>query len=480
MNPEIESHNDAGMRPAFGVRRAAGRADRAAFERVSRSIVTGVWMLWNGAAVPMDLQPPAPVGTPSHQAVPPTASEALRRLRGSYRSSVIAERVSISTNEEEAARGDPARTVVVRIFAGVAPNRVDRVLRVDLPDLVIYAISGRVIVTRPSDPTGYVEWLIEGPPTLAALDALLPPLALPQLALAIGDESVTRPTPFGNTESWELKPAGGPEEELAVHLLGTGPEVMTELVFDALADRLAEFTIRSAPGRSGVAVHARCEAIDAGAVRSWAMSPEGRTRVASIAELRAPPSELRVGDVLADLSFQDGQQVGWSLAGATAGARDDDLAVVLLFRPLPEGGGEISPDVAAGIRAMQRCWRQSTLRRAERESREGGPALPRLLLARGVAVFELEAFTREKLARLHSSWTEAVASDAKPDVRPPPGASSLLWTPTGVSSLDRLAPDSRGVLLVIGADRTIRAVVRLDGRARDDATVNAELDEAVK
>lgn len=428
---------------------------------------------------PTSPQPAIPISV-SHQTIPPTATEALRRLTASYRSGPFAERVTLTLNDEPPA-ADLDRAVLVRVFAGVSPTRQERAVRIDLPDLLLYAIAGRIVATRPSDPTGFVEWPIEGPPTLAALESILPPLALPQLALALGDDALTRPTPFGAVDSWELRAPTSPEPSTLVRLIGTGSSTITELVFDAITDRITEYTIKPAPGRPGTTVHARCDTIAPGPVKSWIVSVDGRRQVRTIDELHTPPSELKVGDVLPALSFQDRQQARWSLADSLAGAKETDLGLLLLFRPTPNGDGPITPDVAAGFNALQHAWRKSVLKNAERQSGPLNRETPdsKLLFARGVAVFDLEAFTRDRLERLHGTWAASATSttsDPKPAVRPPPDVASLLWTPTGTSSLDRLAPDARAVLLVIGADRTIRALVRLDGRASDEAAINAELD----
>jgi len=470
--------------------RAIGRSFAFAAALVVVSFTSPAHLLFRVSTIdqPASAQPasaqPAQQLSDSHQAIPSTAAEALRRLTFSYRSGPIAERLTF-TLDDEPLRADLDRSVLVRVFTGVSPTRLDRIVRIDLPDLGVYAVARRVVATRPSDPSRFIEWSIDGSPTLAVLESILPPLAIPQLAFALGDDTIARPTPFGTVDSWALKAPAQPDQSTLVRLVGTGATTITELVFDAVTDRLTEFTIRPAPGRPGTTVHARCETIAPGLVKSWTLSVEGRRRAQTFDELHTPPSELRVGDVLPEMSFQDRQQTRWSLSDSFASAKDTDLGLMLLFRPTPAGDAAITRDVAAGLHAMQQVWRRSVLRSAERQSEPVGRETPdsKLLFARGVAVFDLEVFTRDRLERLHGTWAASVTaatSTPKPDVRPPPDVASLLWTPTGASSLDRLAPDVLAVLLVIGADRTIRALVRLDGRASDEAALNAELETAVQ
>lgn len=455
------------------------REHRAAITLFHVASWTALNAIMLGARAGLHGQPQQPE-RPTHQILPANASQAVSRLRASYRSGAVAQRVTFLLNDEDAAPGNAERSVVVRIFAGVSPAAADRAVRIDFPDMVVHCSAGRMVVTRPSDPSGYAEWPIDETPIVPMLERVLPPLALPQLALAFGDPDFARPTPFGDVASWRLEPVPGVEAEVLTRLIGTGNDATTELVFDGVTDRLSAFTIKPVPGRAGVEVRARCEAVDPGPRSSWAIGLDGRTRVASIADLRTTVSELGVGDVLSDLSFQDRHDVRWSLGAAMAGAVDPDVGVLLLFRPDPGSDGGISPDVAAGIAALQTCWRRSVLRDAERESGGTNSVRSRLVLGRGVAVFRLEAFAREGLERLFVSWADEAESQSKHGVRTLPGAQGLLWAPTGVSSIDRIAPDSRAVLVVVRADRTIRAIVRLDGRGAEPAAITAELDDITR
>lgn len=422
-----------------------------------------------------------PVPPASHELIPTTAAEALRRLRTAYRGGSIAERVTFTINDD--APEDAGRSVVVRVRSGASADFSDRCIRLELPDLVFFAVHDRAVAIRPSDPTGCIEWPSAGPPTPSLLASVLPPLALPQIALAFGEDGVSQPTPFGSVDAWEIKPVSSNTSGTLVRLVGVGPEATTELVFDAMTDRLTEFTIKPAAGQAGAIVRGRCESVAPGPVKSWAIGVEGRRKCRTFDELRVPPAELKVGDTLADLSVQDRVQNRWSLADNLANGRGVDVGLLLLFRPDPSGDGAITSDVKLGLRAMERCWRLAALQRAQRDESSANPEIPGIALARGVAVFELQAFTLERLERLHGSWGESTLAggpQSPSSVRPPPDLSSLLWTPTGVSTLDRLAPDARVLLIVLGSDRKIRALVRLDGRSNDPASVDAELEAIFK
>src|SRR2546423_8443963 len=131
-------------------------------------------------AQPEPPPPPAPAPEPPHdESTKEQVSALLARSKESYRKGQTAERVSLRVSWPD---GREARSTVTFLFDnGVPALGWSHRLRLELGRLTVYADDSTLTVINAQDPgTVFTAALPEGL-TLAALRAVLPPIALPQL-----------------------------------------------------------------------------------------------------------------------------------------------------------------------------------------------------------------------------------------------------------------------------------------------------------
>jgi hypothetical protein len=414
----------------------------------------GVFLCMGGAAAAQPV-----VRDPPPEPVP--VDVALTDLRNAYAKTTADE---MSVRFRARGGGDRTDTIIVRIQN--SPDGPQRML-LDMGALRVYAASGRLIAINTSVPGKYVEKAYTGMLSPASLAGLLPPVPLPQLALAAGRGAFNTPTPYTPTLSWR-----GAQVETLVHvrslvLNGSSPTSTVTVSANPDTGRLTRLTATIRKRDSENTVELAIHPIDPGDPASWAIKTDGRERAALLADLRSaaprPPPEIAPGQPVPDLSFSKPDLTKWSLHAALAAAAKDapagaaPPATLILFRSPPQAdkADAVARDAKAGL---------AVLRTLSTSADPGKLARP---LTAAAVVIELAEFNQDRWQEIARDW----AAGASPRL----GADDLFWASSAAQTIDRFAPGAQAILLVVAPDRTLRGVIRLDGRATDAGGITQDV-----
>lgn len=381
----------------------------------------------------------------------------LDELRRAYRTAPVADEAIVTIRN--ALGQSRSERVTVRIdAAGVRADEGPRRVLLELGPLRVGVEEGRLVADHAAEPGLVFVYEFAGPLTAAAIEQVLPPLPVPHVAIAGPDpEGMNAPLAYARGIEWvsaELRAASLPPVEVLRGLRPEGPVVLT---IHAESGRLLQFSAEM-PGAGGpVTLEVICRAVPPGDPATWIPPTDGRELVPALVDLRTGRArpELRPGQQAPDLALLGPDLGAWSLHDALASAARESPegpappAVVILFRP-----GEAAADARAGVEALRAVV--------------SGPGARRVV-NRAAAVMDLGAFSRDRFQQLRSEW--AGGADAE---RPIP-ADDLLWASSSAESLDRFASDAGAAAIIVGPDRTIRAILRLDGRGSDVPGVIEEL-----
>lgn len=355
----------------------------------------------------------------------------------------------------------------------VEPPRPRRML-LEMGALRAFFADGRFVAIHTGDPTTYAEEAFDGPVTPAVVARLLPPVPLPQLALAFGEGDLT---PYSRAIQWDS--ATLDERARTATANGTCSSGAVAMTVDAAGRILrfrAEIAPPAGPEEPSVLLELRCEAIDPGEPAKWEPTIEGRQRVDRIAMLRTAagsrPPEVKPGLPAPDVHLLSVDLNPWTLYDALPSLVTMEpgtplrWAVLLLFRADGSDGREQAAQ--AGLAAI-------------RELRYGvdgaGTPLagnaPPAFVDRAGAVMELGAFERARFEAMRARWRAAAAGGRALD------SDDLMWAPAAAQSIDRLSRTHGAAIAVVSPDRVLRAVIGLDGRAGDAAGIVAELRAAM-
>lgn len=275
-----------------------------------------------------------------------------------------------------------------------------------------------------SRPEGRAQW--------GVLESLVPPLLAPQLALVHGiEKGFGAPTGYTRNIAWKTCQIDETVNPPMVRLHGEGPDATVDVIADQGLTRMLRVIVR---------MESRRTRIDMSFDRSPAgldapklgVDIDGRTRVESITELAPKAGDLQVGSKLPDFVLE-----------STDNSRLERLAgpgVLVIFRNNAEN---------------PTGWIGAAQRHAAARSYPG--VFPVVVFTLGEAS---KAFS-EKL----NAWSLALA--------PAPVRYSI----SPATTIDRLAPGSAGVLVVIDATQTIKAIVPVNHEDTDavlDQLTNAD------
>lgn len=325
--------------------------------------------------------------------------------------------------------------------------------------------SGSVTAVHARNEETFVRAAVDGELRSAHLAEVLPPVPLPQLDLALGDEEAFGHrdlTPYAPRIRWLSAVVDNAADPRRITLTGRTIHGVVSLVTDAATGRLVEFACDAGPAdESGqqvvVVVRAREERPPQWS--AWPLNVEGRRQVASLRDL-APtrPTQLRPGTTITGLPLLTPEGAPWSLASDLGPIGGEPAALVLLL--VRSGRESGAPEaVAAAARSIAQ-------RAEEARTGVGPPGLgdwPRVSV-RPVAVISLAE--RDFDARLRRA-AEALG----------PG---LLWTISSAATIDRLAPpDAPAALMVIDSHRTMTASLPVDDSTTPEA-VDAFLTDVLR
>jgi hypothetical protein len=179
---------------------------------------------------------------------------------------------------------------VVRLEPGDTPRSGPRRMFLDLGQLKVYAEGGTLTAVNTAAPGKYVQREYTPPLTPATLVTFMPPVPLPQLALADEDPKQTRSlTPYTPEVRWATAEPDMSLRPPTVSIQGSGPTGPSTLTTSADTGRVLRLTatIHGRAGDSTLELTSR--AVDPGDPASWAIKTEGRERVASVGELKPTP-----------------------------------------------------------------------------------------------------------------------------------------------------------------------------------------------
>lgn len=204
---------------------------------------------------------------------------ALRDLRLAYTTESIEQELGITVKQP----GTPARTTDARLRT--MPGG-DFVLR--LGDLTVWTAGDEFRATSMRAPKMYFSApMPAGAERLAAIEPHLPPIPIPQLAVALApDESLRDATPYTRGIRWSTAKLDAAEKPARVILTGEGAGCTVTMILDAERARLRDFVGVMRDSQTEIRVTAKAASDAAQSAEPLAApSIEGRTRVGTIAEL---------------------------------------------------------------------------------------------------------------------------------------------------------------------------------------------------
>lgn len=356
--------------------------------------------------------------------------------------------------------GERAETFSIRVDPGPDPEtRPARVL-LELGRLRVLFAGGRMIAVNEAAPDHFVLEPYEGPITPELVARLLPPLPLPQLALArVHNDMLATLTPYtidirwsdGMLDAGSRPPIMGLRGSGALAAGGSGGVVGVELLANADDARLMRIRVQMRAGNGESVLDLSMRPIESGDPATWSIDTTGRERVASLADLRplARAGPIAIGSPVPDLTFTRADASPWSLYSALRAAEalvppgQEPRPVALILVRLPAGQME-----------ADRRLRAASAGYAALHSPQAAGVAAASVAAAGIT--PLGEFNRDRLDAARATWQNLTAS-IRAGAR-----DELLWGHSPSQTLDLFDPGANAVLVLIGYDRRLRDVIPLD------------------
>ncbi|MDX2117462.1 MAG: hypothetical protein SFY96_04690 [Planctomycetota bacterium] len=402
-----------------------------------------------------------------------TAQDAIKLLVDAYRRGPVADRVQVRV--VSFAPADPAKpaekttdkpgterraTVVLRVDRGDAAGFRPRQLRLELGSLLLHADHSMLLAISRLEPRSCFETELARGLRPQELAAVIPPLPLPQIALALGDDSaLADPLPYVRNVTW----SGVESKQLAgkpVYVVkGTSRSGEVSITLDQVSGRLRQMSadVLAAGSEGRIRVELVVNQIDPGDPNGWTLSSADRERVAALDLLGPRAGDLTVGQKFPSLPILDAALAPFTPADVLGTANPPGALVLVAFRPSADTDEArlILADAKAGIGALQGL--------AIKSAKGIAP-----LAVRPLAVLEGEEIAVDRLAAWHARW------DAVDQKTLGQRFGSMLSTSSSGIALDRFGPGLAAALIIIGGDQRVLGVVPLDGRADDERTIRRE------
>jgi hypothetical protein len=368
-------------------------------------------------------------------------------LREAYAGTIAEEMVVRYRGPQATERSE---TIVVRIDPGHDPARRPQKMYLELGQLRVLLTHGEMTAINRTAPGRYFAARYQGSITPEVIALLLPPLPLPQLALATGDDPFSSPTPYTHQIAWTSAVAEPDARPPTMRMVGAGPRssvIVTANVNTARLMRL-ESLIRTPAGDARLDLSIR--AIDPGNPDLWLIDTGGRQRVDSLAELRPTVrlGPIPVGEPVPDLSFTYAETSPWRLysalraaeAVAPPGEAPQPVALILL---------RITAEPAQVEDRLREAHAAATAL-ARRQRR------PAQIAVAGITT--LGDFNPDRWNAARAAWLNLLQRQPIPGHR-----DELLRGHAPGQTIDIFAPDAVAILIMVNADRTLGSVLRLDG-----------------
>jgi|GEM_PF-2807512 len=360
---------------------------------------------------------------------------ALQAAADAYRAAPTAERITLTVREGPRERTE---SFVVRLDpAKPGSSRVGS-LALEFGKFQAWMGGGQLVVRETGVDDALVVRQVEARSASEALEDVLPPLVLPGLAALGGGLERGDLGPLVPPLVWvwaEVESGAGHDTVTINGTCDAGPE---EVVLDAKTGRIASFSVPIAG--SDAWLEASCRPVDPGDPASWRIETQGLAKVASLRELLTPPAPIAVGDVLSAFPVEDGTGEPWFVDSLFAGSGAPEYAALLVYR--------------AGCDAGVLDATGTTLTKLEQElTRPGGTMLP------------------AQVRRM--TWRPVVVGKPGDEDRSRFGERKLLiaWSPA--RTIDRFGLDAQAVIVVVGGDRRVAAIIDAGDTAGIERTIRA-------
>lgn len=236
-------------------------------------------------------------------------------LADHYRRGPRAERIEVRAVADGQTRAEP---VLLQI---VPPG----VVQLTIGDLTAWSDSQMLRITHRLDEQGYFEAAVEGRDVLSALEGTLPPLPLPQLALAFGDDPAGALTAYAKGVRWSSASLSEAGKHGVISIEGSGDRVEASLKADATTGRVLRMLTSLDSGRATIEI--TTEVLEESGSPRIGFDLERRTRVKSLGDFRARGSKVVVGDVMPALRL-----TMWIEGKTMSDAEPEGPAALVLIR----------------------------------------------------------------------------------------------------------------------------------------------------
>lgn len=382
-------------------------------------------------------------------------STVLSEARKAYHTAPTAERITITLKNAD--RLTRTETILYRSDPGAPSTTADDVIAMEFGPLRLHAMGGTLSVWHSSHPATLYRATYEQPLTPAKLARLLPPLAAPQLAISSSqpDDDKIDLLPTAPAVHFD-KAEGDPKAAHPVWTLtGQGARGAVTMFVDGATGRLQR--ILSREKNSPISLEMAIDPLNLTPSSTWSVDPTGRRLVSSLAELTSPAPMLRVGDpwpaatmtslqgaeVPLDQCFPRGDGPAFAMLIVVGDAAAETID------PEPKASPD-NPSLALALSAAQ----------LTALGRVGVGLTPILLINQALAENE----RAKLLTAMPNRWPALHDQNAR-----------LLLSPTRRTLLRRLIPDGNVAIVLLDANRTLRAIVAVDARTDEADAIVAEL-----
>ncbi|MBI1190836.1 MAG: hypothetical protein GC200_09185 [Tepidisphaera sp.] len=399
--------------------------------------------------------------------VDPQIAAALAAVRTAYSLPGITERESVTLRPLQGPPRTSRLSVLIDRGDGSLLHPPRAVIKLGV-QLHIEAVGEQFRAVNQQNKQLLFEAKLPGGVSPESLGKIIPALPLPQLAWAFSPDAAPagatlRVDPLG-VVTW-IRADRRPGETV---LQGTSPRGPVEMVIDSGTGRLLRLS--AAMGEDGTRLEIRTEPAEPADDRGWAIDPVGRTRVGSMSELREAPAAAQLGARAPGLGLMTPSLAAWDLSGSLremllsptqAGSGPAYIALVLYRATGADAGADATTEAALQATFALRAIKKDLDRR-----RQQGEASEIRLLVRPVAVLELTDVQPSRIKSIEEPWTR-VGED-------------LLWTSGGQALLDRFAPQSAGVVVLIDPEQTLLGRVTIDPANQDADAVASQFRAILK
>lgn len=383
---------------------------------------------------------------------------AIGLLVDAYHRGPVADRLQIRVIPKSGS--ERRATALLRLDRGDAAGFRPRQMRLELGSLLVHADHAMLLAISRLESRSCFETELAGGLNPEQLAGVMPPLPLPQLEVAFGDDAkLQRPLLYVRDVSWngiESKSLAGKPMYLVKGTSRTGDVTIT---LDQVTGRLRQFTadITAAGSEGQMRLEVTSTPIDAGDPQTWTLNSADRERVAALDLLGPRAGDLTVGQRFPALPILDATLAPFTPADVFSLANPPGALVLVAFRPSTDTDEArlILADAKAGIASLQGLGMATAKGVAP-------------LAIRPLAVLEGEEFAVERLAAWTARWDHVDQKQLGQKF------GSMLSTSSSGISLDRFGPGLAAALIIIGADQRVLGVVPLDGRADDEGVIRRE------